>query len=333
MTPRPARADSPAGEKTVYADPACSSRSRVLRFANLHISPTRPYGRLSLRQFTMVVSLVALMAAVVVLSAQTPAPAPAIPPPAPITPNSFPAQRRPPADSAVVERGRTLFATACSACHGVDARGGQLGGANLLRSVLVLNDEGGNLIGPVVRQGRPGTPMVPIQMADADITAIAAFLHALQGASRGQGMPPPGSEAPVNVVVGDARAGEAYFKANCSSCHSPTGDLAGFATRLTDPRQLQAAWVAGGRGRGSARRTVTATVAQPQGPAVAGRLVRIDDFVVTIALDDGTVRSFARAGDRPKVVVNDPLETHRSLLGKYTNKDMRDVTAYLVTLK
>lgn len=275
----------------------------------------------------------AALAGSLVLAAQAQTPGAGLPPPAPVTPNSFPAQRRAPADPAVVERGRTLFATACSACHGVDARGGQLGGANLLRSVLVLNDESGELIGPVVRQGRPGTPMVPIQLADADIAAIAAFLHALQGASRGQGMPPPGSETAVNIVSGDARAGEEYFKVTCSSCHSPSGDLAGLATRLADPRQLQASWVAGGRGRGSARRIATATIAPPQGPALTGRLVRLDDFLVTIALEDGTVRSFARDGDRPKVVINDPLEPHRTLLGKYTNKIMRDVTAYLVTLK
>src|SRR5690242_11670294 len=40
----------------------------------------------------------------------------------------FPAHQRPPADPAVLERGRAQYAGLCSACHGVDARGGQLGG-------------------------------------------------------------------------------------------------------------------------------------------------------------------------------------------------------------
>ena len=40
-----------------------------------------------------------------------------------------------------------------------------------------------------------------------------------------------------------------------------------------------------------------------------------------------------RSGDTPKVQVNDPLEPHMKLLTAYTDKDIHDVTAYLVTLK
>jgi cytochrome c oxidase cbb3-type subunit 3 len=61
--------------------------------------------------------------------------------------------------------------------------------------------------------------------------------------------------------------------------------------------------------------------------------VRYDDFTVTLALADGTTRTFRRTGDVPKLEINDPLAGHRSLLPLYTNKDMHDVTAYLVTLK
>ncbi len=93
---------------------------------------------------------------------------------------SFPAQQRPPADPAVVERGRTVYSVSCSACHGADARGGQLGGPNLLRSPLVLADQNGELMQPVVQKGRPGTTMVPVAMSTEDVTAVAAFLHSLQ---------------------------------------------------------------------------------------------------------------------------------------------------------
>ncbi|HTK75097.1 MAG TPA: c-type cytochrome, partial [Gemmataceae bacterium] len=53
---------------------------------------------------------------------------------------TFPAQQRPPGDPAVITRGKSLYASVCAACHGADARGGQLGGPNLLRSQLALND-------------------------------------------------------------------------------------------------------------------------------------------------------------------------------------------------
>jgi len=59
----------------------------------------------------------------------------------------------------------------CSACHGADARGGQLGGPNLLRSQLVLMDQDGEQILPVVQKGRPERGMPPFQLPEADIKA------------------------------------------------------------------------------------------------------------------------------------------------------------------
>jgi cytochrome c oxidase cbb3-type subunit 3 len=142
------------------------------------------------------------------------------------------------------------------------------------------------------------------------------------------------------VLVGNADEGKAYFAAKCSSCHSPTGDLQGIATRIPDARILQTTWVAGGRGErrgiGSGTpnaRTIVATVTLPSGESMEGQLVRIDEFLVTIQLADGTDRTFRRDGDVPKVVVRDPMKVHRDLLPEYTDKDIHDVTAYLVTLK
>ena len=76
--------------------------------------------------------------------------------------------------------------------------------------------------------------------------------------------------------------------------------------------------------------TVTVTLASGK---VEGRLVRIDDFDVTLANADGTQRTFRRDGDIPKVEVHDPLQPHKDLLPVYTDKNIHDVTAFLVTLK
>src|SRR6058998_2223070 len=67
---------------------------------------------------------------------------------------SFPAQQRPPGDPESIARGNSLYGLHCRACHGVDLRGGDQGGPNLLRSNLVLNDQAGELIGPVVLKGQ-----------------------------------------------------------------------------------------------------------------------------------------------------------------------------------
>jgi cytochrome c oxidase cbb3-type subunit 3 len=269
----------------------------------------------------------------------------AAPPPRPASQEprpAFPAHQRPQAPAEVIARGRAQYAAMCSACHGADARGGQLGGPNLLRSQLVLDDREGELIIPVVQQGRPGPPpMPPIPAALEDIKAIVAFLHSLQAQGTNQGGPPPGPETELDILVGDAGAGQRFFARQCASCHSPSGDLQGIATRVAKPAALQNLWVSGGRatarGPGAGPRRMpkppTAVVTLPSGEKVAGRLVKLDDFLVTVVQEDGTPRSFRRSGATPRIEVADPLARHRELLGVLTNADMHDVTAYLATLK
>jgi len=263
----------------------------------------------------------------------------------------FPSGQRKPADPAVVERGKTLYGVNCRLCHGADLRGGDLGGVNLMRSQLVLTDKEGELIYPVVKGGRatPGMPpMPPLPLPEEDVKAIAAYIHSVAATKLGQGGPPAGELKELNIVVGDAAAGKRYFDANCASCHSTTGDLAGLATRYSSPMALQNAWVSGGgggrggggRGRGGPSegdgrvpKPVTVAVTTADGQRIEGRLQRIDDFLVTLQLPDGTERTFTRRGNTPGVEIHDPLEGHKKLLVKYTDKDIHDVTAYLVTLK
>jgi cytochrome c oxidase cbb3-type subunit 3 len=104
---------------------------------------------------------------------------------------------------------------------------------------------------------------------------------------------------------------------------------------MPNPTQLQNFWVGGGGGgRGGGNATpVTATVTLQNGQKVEGRLGRIDDFIVILNFEDGTSRSFRREGDTPKIDIRDPRDAHRKLLPTYTDKDIHDVTAYLVTLK
>jgi cytochrome c oxidase cbb3-type subunit 3 len=256
-------------------------------------------------------------------------------------PATFPAQQRELADAATIARGRTLYEINCRACHGPDLRGGDAGGPNLLRSQIALNDQHGELIFPIVQTGRqtPGMPaMPPLGLPQPDVIAIAEYIHSVQATARGQGAPPAGAQVELNLLVGDANAGKAYFASKCSACHSATGDLAGLGARITDVMQLQNAWVGGtagrgGRGGGGAQTPVTVTVTPANGPKVEGRLVRVDDFIVIVQLADGSTKSFRREGNVPAVEIKDPRDAHRNLLPTYTDKDIHDVTAYLVTLK
>lgn len=250
-----------------------------------------------------------------------------------------PGQKRAPEDPAQVARGKTLFGINCRGCHGADLRGGDLGGPNLLRSQVALSDQHGELIVPIIHGSRQSMGMPAIDLNDADANAVAAYVRSVIQTIQSQGAPPSaGKEAP-NIVIGNPEEGKAYFSAKCASCHSATGDLRGLAARITDPKELQDAWLAGGtreeesNPNPSSRRTVTATVTLPSGETISGKLARVDAFLITLTLDDGSQRTFRRTGDEPKVVINDPLQAHRDLLPQYTDADIHDVTAYLVTLK
>jgi cytochrome c oxidase cbb3-type subunit 3 len=237
-----------------------------------------------------------------------------------------------------------MYEINCQTCHGSDLRGGANGGTNLLRAQSMLNDKAGERLVPIVRDGLRNagmSPMPAIPLPENDVKAVAEYIHSVLATASRQGGPPPLAVRPVlNVLVGDANAGKAYFATKCATCHSVTGDLQGIGARITDPMGLQNAWLsgnaAGGRGGGGGRGNaspVTVTVTPSSGPKVEGRLNRIDDFIVILNMEDGSTRSFRRDGDNPKVEVRDPREAHRSLLPGYTDKDIHDVTAYLVTVK
>ena len=238
---------------------------------------------------------------------------------------------RPPADAVAVERGKALYGVNCQFCHGADTRGGD-SGPSLLRSGIVLGDQHGELMAPVVRAGRPGMPK--FTLTDDQIADVAAFVHTFRAAGYDESR-----LRPPSIVVGDAKAGEAFFGAKCASCHSPAGDLRGLATKIADPRLLQQTWLLPGSGAGRGGppsgqvKPTTVTVTLPSGERIDGKLDRLDDFLVALTLADGTRRSFTTSGDTPKVEVHDPLQPHKELLRTYSDADIHNVTAFLVTLK
>jgi cytochrome c oxidase cbb3-type subunit 3 len=243
-------------------------------------------------------------------------------------------------DTAAVDRGGKLYVTNCAGCHGATARGGA-GAPDLVRSVLVLDDEKGILIAPVLREGRPDQGMPRPNLSEPQIADIVAWLHVQTYAAGHRG-----TYAFLDVVTGDPKKGEAYFNTTgaCKQCHSATGDLKGIASRY-EPFALQSRWLqprggrGGGGGRGgrggpaSTRSVVTVTVTLPGGETFSGPLERIDDFNVSLRDSSGEFHSIARDGASPKVEVHDPLKAHLDLLSKYTDADIHNVTAYLVTLK
>ncbi len=221
------------------------------------------------------------------------------------------------------KRGRVQFGQTCGFCHGLDATGGR--GPDLIRSALVAHDQKGELIGEVIRSGRPDKGMPAIPATDQQIADIAAFLHerALE-ALNSSGVP---RDYPAEkLLTGNADAGKAFFEGagGCKNCHSPTGDLAGVAKKYS-PVELEAHML---YPHGKHK---TATVTFPSGERVHGKLVHEDDFIIGLQEEGGWYRSFSRS--TVKVEIHDPLEAHRKQLDTLTSKQMHDLFAYMNSLK
>jgi cytochrome c oxidase cbb3-type subunit 3 len=222
-----------------------------------------------------------------------------------------------------VEQGRKEFEKACGFCHGADATGARA--PDLLRSTVVNHDENGDQIGPVIRNGRPDKGMPPLPLSDAQIAQIAAFLHErVREAIKTNKLPQDYPEE--RLLTGNAAAGKVYFNGagGCAACHSPAKDLAGIGNKYS-PLELQARFLY------PSGKKPSATVTTAAGQTIKGTLLSMDDFNVAVRDSGGWYHSWPR--DRVKVEIKDPLEAHRKLLSKYTDKDMHDLFAYLETLK
>jgi mono/diheme cytochrome c family protein len=225
-------------------------------------------------------------------------------------------------DDASATRGRAVYAQYCINCHGSNVKGGD-DGPDLIRSVVVLHDRLGDEIGPAMKK----LSNHPRDLTQDQILDLSHFLHQrVESTSNNRN-----TNQPPNVLTGDVAAGKAYFNGagKCSSCHSPTGDLAGYGTR-TPPINIQQNFLFPRIARGGKQTEVTVTPAT--GPTVSGILVRIDDFNVSLRGADGQTQTFRRAAN-VKVDVRDPLAAHHGLLDQYTDADMHNITAYLESLK
>jgi len=249
----------------------------------------------------------------------------------------FPQYTRPLASQDVLARGKSLYDTNCASCHAADLRGVlDKNGPNLLRAETTMRDQQGELVAASLAKHNP-----VINLPQADSAAISEYVHSVQATMGGQGSPPGRNPVGLtyNVLVGDAKAGEAAFTKLCSSCHSVTGDLKGIGAKYEDPKELQNSWVSGvrgGAGRGFGRGG-PGTVTLANGQKLEGRIVRKDDFIVTIVLPDGTRRSLPLDnGSVREVDVKDAQEPHKKMIlvmDDPDNKNMHDITAYLATIQ
>ena len=260
--------------------------------------------------------------------------------------------RSPVVDQAAHDRGRALWAMHCIDCHGSQARGSDTG-PNIIRTKTVNFDrtaaDAGSVLGPFLQAGHPTQSQKPsASFTGEEVAALAHFLRQkVNDTMRGSALFTVG-----DIVVGDARAGEAYFngEGRCTTCHTATDrNLAGIATRIPEPVDLQQRMLfpgGGGRGRGGRgagpaapgtaaavdRNAITVTIAPASGQSLSGTLVEESDFYITIRQADGSLRAVRRTPGMKVTRVN-PLQAHIDFLDALSDTQIHDLVAYLVTLK
>src|SRR3954452_2241908 len=179
-----------------------------------------------------------------------------------------------PPDAAAAERGAKTYAASCSFCHGAKATGGDTG-PDLVRSSLVLHDEKGELIGPVVHNGRVDRGMPQFaSFSNSELYDLAQFLH-----QRVESAANRGTYKILDVITGDAKAGEAWFEGagGCANCHSPTGDLAHIGSKLSPADLQQTLLYPAARARSSgSEKAQKVTVTWPSGEKISGTLKKLD---------------------------------------------------------
>jgi cytochrome c oxidase cbb3-type subunit III len=228
-----------------------------------------------------------------------------------------------PPQSEAAKRGQAVFSQSCGFCHAADATGtGQA--PNLVRSDLVRHDENGNLIGPVIRDGRPGKGMPPIHLSEPQISDVIAFLQWRLADADRTNPADPHAYSLQRLLTGNAAAGKAFFDRQCTACHSASKDLAGIAKKYP-PAKLQSRFLYPDDVK------KTATVTTPSGDHVSGTVVYQDAFTIGIQDRDGWYHSWP--ADQVKFQIQDPLAGHFTLLHTYTNAEIHNLFAYLETLQ
>ncbi len=226
--------------------------------------------------------------------------------------------------SSLAQAGSLLFQQNCAFCHGRDAQGGE-SGPDLTQSRLVRRDRGGSTISEVVRNGRPEKKMPAFHFSEQEMHSLVAFIHEAQA----EAVSRPGGRRGVEVTdlqTGNVNAGREYFNGagRCATCHSPTGDLAGIASKYAG-LQLEEQMLYPREAKNHA------TVTLPSGEKVTGTVAYLDEFTIALRDANGSYRSWAIG--KVKYKLDAPVNAHVELFSQYSDDDIHNLMAYLQTLR
>jgi putative heme-binding domain-containing protein len=221
-----------------------------------------------------------------------------------------------------IEAGQRLYGPQCQVCHGATGDGVPGIDLRLGRFRRVASDED---LARIVSTGVPGTGMPAFVLQPAELTGIVAFIRA--------GFDPNSAA----VRVGDATRGRALFagRGECASCHRVNGSGPRLAPDLSEIgairtlAALQRALLEPNESLLPIHRPVR--LVTKDGRTLRGRRLNEDTYTVQLIDDKENLVSVAKADLRELRV--ETAAAMPSYAGRFTDDELADLIAYLVSLK
>jgi len=163
-------------------------------------------------------------------------------------------------------------------------------------------------------------------LSQDDVYLISQFIHLQVELAANRGSYGATYSDLRNRITGDAKKGEEFFNNNCANCHSATGDLAKIGAKFPQASALKSRFL-----WPSTPGPAKAKVTTPAGQTVEGTVKTNTDFDISLIDAGGNYHYWPR--HEVKVEIEDKLTGHRALLPKYSDADINNLAAYLVTLK
>ncbi len=226
-----------------------------------------------------------------------------------------------PTSRADLERGKKLYQSNCSLCHGANGDGGR--GAVLAGRKLARAADDAALL-KVIEEGVRGTEMPGAwQLSAGEARQVAAFVRTL---GRVSSKPVPGDPT---------HGADLYARNNCAACHTIRGQGGSTGPDLSDAGLR--------RNPGYLRTSLTDPEAEaprsyqwvslrtPAGDAITGTRLNEDSFSIQIRDPSGNVHSFWKheISDLKKDRGKSTMPSYKQL----SSADLDDLVAYLSSLK